>query len=127
MMAGMATHLDPNAIDPKLERAKEDIKAVLDRYDLNGTICLVSKTHASWFLHFRPWVGLLNQKGSVRLRLKSGDGKLDQTGGLIHYMQDLTYRACHTFTALRQTFEDKVAALDGPGIGLQKITPDPLD
>ena len=50
----MTKFVDPGQVDPKLKRAKDEIKAVAEKYDLCVAVGLTSKTHGEFFHHFAP-------------------------------------------------------------------------
>lgn len=57
--------------DDNLKKAVEDIKSILKRYDIAGSVALVSKTHAEFLYHFPAWSAIQWNKAGDSLNVKS--------------------------------------------------------
>jgi hypothetical protein len=67
----MTTPNDPS--DPRLKEAMARIKAILNEYDIAGTINLGSPTHTEFLYHFPTWsiAQLVREGGKEGIRVRS--------------------------------------------------------
>lgn len=97
-----------DAVDPQLKRAREEIDAVLQKYDAGGVVVLTSKTHTEQWIHPPGWSGIrFTPKGEMRYRLRSAEQeKTDLTVHTIYsWFQALGPWALNLGEATRQIEE----------------------
>lgn len=101
--------------DPVLKVAMEEIKAILDKYDIGANIILGSKTHSEYFYDFPTWsIVQFAEKGSLKQGLKIVSKRKDYKSleeqhqiseystGLIARNRDM---AAQTFSMFQDVFE----------------------
>ena len=49
---------DNLGFDPNLKKAAKEIKAIMRKHNIGGSISLVSKTHSEFLYHIPPWVAI---------------------------------------------------------------------
>ena len=94
--------------DAKLKEAMAEIKAILDKHDIGGSINLVSKTHSEFRFHFPSWSAAQFENGGegIQIKCKREDypSKKDQKEAL-----ELT---CHVLLSIRDLCGKAFMAMD---------------
>jgi hypothetical protein len=65
--------------DPKLKECAEELKAIINKYDVAATISLISPTHGEFVIHLPTWSGVqLEPPDGVRIKMKAIETKKQQ-------------------------------------------------
>ena len=119
--------LPPDALDPKLQQAKEEILAVLAKHDINGAVNLTSWGHGEFFQHFASWSVARVKGGEVRVKFEGKDteGRLGATMHALFSMRDIAMMLAYNYDQLCDALEAEVGVSHKPVFN--RIRPDPLD
>ena len=64
--------MSESGFDPKLKSAMEDIKKIMDKYDIGGGVALVSKTHSEFLAYPPGWTAIsISDNSNIRVKINA--------------------------------------------------------
>lgn len=109
--------------NPKLKKAAEEIKQILQKYDIAGNVVLHTPGHSEYLLHITPtyscaWL----ENDSVRFRAKKEDyngnvivrnQKISDTANMLRLLSDTSGNNALALLQVSDQFDDLISADHG--------------
>lgn len=113
-MLTLSNVYDNKDVDPMLKAAMEEIYAVLNKYDIGGTITLTSKTHSEYAVHFPDWAIFKFVGDYIHILCQREDYDTDEeqqaqvlaSVHMILQMGDIAERVVYMADTVRKTLEE---------------------
>lgn len=99
--------------DPRLQKAEKEISDIMKKYDIGGTVAMVSDTHAQFAIRFPDW-SLVNFEGD-RLRMRTDKDNPELTNQSAHLLFAMRDMLAMQYTGLNEASNKFIEAVESKG------------
>lgn len=113
-MKKRTAHEPSDSDQERLRRISGEIKAIMRREKLGGTITLVSQESGEWLMELPEWAGLKFEDGNVRVKLSGKEqAKGDQTMHFLATVREISIEYAGVFGGLYDMVKRRLEELGG--------------